>query len=77
MYADTSQVPESRSLNSDETLLYVARTKLASAFEMKTPSKRMDSVVQTLAVTPDLPLAFASSTSALSGGRGSCSLMRY
>ena len=76
MYEDSNHEPESRSPNSDEILPYVARTKLESAFEMKQPKSKTDSVAHGLFVRPLACSRFESSTSLSSGRRNSASLRR-
>jgi hypothetical protein len=48
VYADKSHDPESRSSKSDETVAYVANTRLATAFELMTPRSKTEIVVHGL-----------------------------
>lgn len=48
VYADKSHESESRSPKSDETVAYVANTRLATAFELTTPSSRTEIVAHGL-----------------------------
>jgi hypothetical protein len=48
VYADKSHDPESRSSKSDETVAYVANTRLATALELMTPRSRTEIVAHAL-----------------------------